>query len=117
MAATRRDSGQAAEAAAERWLQGHGLRPVARNHRCRRGEIDLVMREGDTLVFVEVRLRRHAGFGGALASVDRRKQQRLLAAAQDYLQRHPWSGPCRFDVLGLDGRGEPQWVRDAFGAG
>ena len=106
--------GARAEARAERYLQEQGLSPVARNYRCRGGEIDLVMRHGATLVFIEVRLRRNTAFGGALASVDRHKQQRLQLAAQHYLQRHRWQGPCRFDVVGLEGEGPPQWVRNAF---
>lgn len=92
-----------------------GLSLVARNHRCRGGEVDLVMQHQDTLVFVEVRLRRHSGFGGPLASVDRRKQQKLALAAQHYLQRHPWGGPCRFDVVGLGADPHnPQWIQNAF---
>lgn len=109
--------GTEAELSAQQHLQQHGLRPLERNHRCRGGEIDLVMRDKQTLVFVEVRLRRNSGFGGALASVDRRKQRRLILAAQHYLQRHPWDGPCRFDVVGIDALGSCDWVRDAFDAG
>ncbi len=115
MARTQRD-GQQGEHQAADWLQARGLLPVDRNHRCRAGEIDLIMRDGDTLVFVEVRLRRHVAFGGAIASVDRRKQRRLIAAARHWLHHHPWDGPCRFDVIGLDGLHEPQWIRNAFAA-
>lgn len=107
-------SGKDAENLAARHLQRQGLRLLTRNHRCRGGEIDLVMRDQDTLVFVEVRLRRNPRFGGALASVDRRKQQRLVLAAQHYLQTTAWSGPCRFDVLGIDSQDRCTWVRDAF---
>jgi putative endonuclease len=106
--------GTEAELAAQDFLQQQGLQALARNHRCRGGEIDLVMRDRDTLVFVEVRLRRNPNFGGALASVDQRKQRRLGLAAQHYLQRHRWDGPCRFDVIGLDARGQCQWVKNAF---
>jgi len=109
--------GTEAELRAQRFLQARSLRPVHRNYRCRGGEIDLVMRDADALVFVEVRLRRNHAYGGALASVDRRKQQRLVHAAQHYLQRHPWAGPCRFDVVGIDARGACEWVRNAFEAG
>lgn len=107
--------GREAEQRAEQYLQAQGLAPVTRNYLCRMGEIDLVMRDGPALVFVEVRLRRHRGFGDALASVDARKQQRLIRAAQHYLQRHPWDGPCRFDVVGLDAQNRISWIRDAFG--
>lgn len=116
MTRTQQD-GQRSERQAEDWLQSHNLILVARNHRCRQGEIDLIMRDGDTLVFIEVRLRRHTDFGGAIASVDRRKQQRLVTAARHWLHRHPWEGPCRFDVIGLDGTREPEWIRNAFNAG
>lgn len=107
--------GRDAEDRAAAVLARHGLRLVTRNYRTRAGEIDLVMRDGDQLVFVEVRRRSHTGFGGALASIDARKQHRLALAASHYLTRHGWSGPCRFDVVGFDGSGEAQWVRDAFG--
>ena len=94
---------------------------VSRNYRCRRGEIDLVMRDADALVFVEVRRRRSRGFGGGLDSVDARKQARLVAAAEHYLVRHRVGddSPCRFDVVAIDGppgRTTLEWVRDAFGA-
>lgn len=114
---TKREQGDRAEAQAEQWLRGQGLVTLTRNYHCRRGEVDLIMRHDETLVFVEVRLRRHTAFGGALASIDTRKQQRLILAAQHYLQRHPWDGPCRFDVLGLDAQGVADWIPDAFGVG
>lgn len=106
--------GRAAEARAEAYLQTAGLRPVTRNYRCRAGELDLVMRERDTLVFVEVRARRHARYGAAAETVDARKRRRLLLAAQHYLQAHDHRGPARFDVLAITG-GEIEWIRDAFG--
>lgn len=108
--------GRDAEDRALAALARQGLRVVARNYRCRGGEIDLVMRDGDCLVFVEVRFRRRADFGGALSSVDRRKQQRLILAARHYLASSGWSGPCRFDVVGIDRGREAQWIRDAFSA-
>lgn len=117
MTARTQQSGRIAEQLASQFLQTRGLVLLASNHHCRGGEIDLIMRDRDTLVFVEVRLRRHAAFGGALASVDARKQQRLIIAAQHYLQRHPWNGPCRFDVVGIDAKDHCDWVRDAFPGG
>ena len=72
--------GETGEALAAAWLIRHGLRSLARNFRCRLGEIDLVMRDGDTLVFVEVRCRRDCGYGSALESVTAGKQRRLLRA-------------------------------------
>ena len=92
---------------------------VRRNYRCRRGEIDLVMRDTDTLVFVEVRRRTSLAFGGGLASVDARKRARLVAAAEHYLTMHRVGDerPCRFDVVAIDGPSRHatiKWVRDAF---
>jgi putative endonuclease len=109
-------SGGAAEERAARFLAERGLAIVARNYRTRRGEIDLVARDGTTLVFVEVRMRAGASFGGALASIDARKQARIAAAARHFLMRCG-SGdvPCRFDVVTLDGD-KPAWLRGAFDA-
>lgn len=113
------EAGLEAQGLAERYLIRHGLRLRERNYRCRGGELDLVMQEGANLVFVEVRYRKHQHFGGALASVDARKQQRLWHAAQHYLQRHRASDiPCRFDVVAIapDRRGRPsvEWVQNAI---
>lgn len=107
--------GKDAEARAEALLTHEGLRPVARNYRCRGGEIDLVMRDGEHMVFVEVRFRSHGGYGGAAASIDHRKQQRLVLAARHYLVSSGWSGPCRFDVVAFEPDRGGRWIRDAFG--
>jgi putative endonuclease len=106
--------GREAELAAARWLEARGLTVVARNHRCRGGEIDLVMRDGPALVFVEVRLRTNPHFGDAATSVTPTKQQRLIRAARDYLARNRWQGPCRFDLVGFRGHGDPTWLRDVI---
>lgn len=74
------------------------------------------MRDGETLVFVEVRYRRDQRFGGALGSVTQSKQRRIVFAARHYLQSSGWGGPCRFDVVGLSDSGPPDWIRDAFQA-
>ena len=92
---------------------------VRRNYRCRRGEIDLVMRDTDTLVFVEVRRRTSLAFGGGLDSVDAQKRARLVAAAQHYLMMNRVGDerPCRFAVVAIDGPSRHatiEWVRDAF---
>lgn len=111
---TTRQRGAEAEQQAEAYLEQHGLRVVARNYRTPRGELDLVMRDGETLVFIEVRYRKNAGFGGAAESVHRAKQQRVIAAAQHYLQRHRLTqSACRFDVA-LLGRDKIEWIKDAF---
>jgi len=98
-------TGRAAEDRALKELSAAGLRLVARNFRCRVGEIDLVMREGDTLVFVEVRQRQSARFGDASESVTAAKQRKLLAAAALFVAWHPAlrDMPMRFDLFALDG--------------
>lgn len=109
------DPGKEAENHAAVFLQNHGLRLVARNYRCRMGEIDLIMEHGGTLVFVEVRMRRSENFGGAAASITGHKQQKLIHAAQHYLQQQAKQPPCRFDALLIDG-GKIEWIKDAFSA-
>jgi putative endonuclease len=94
--------GAAAEALALRFLRAHGLRIVARNYRCRGGEIDLIARDGQTLVFVEVRLRSNRAFGGAAESITATKRRRLRLAAGRYLAGLAREPPCRFDAILLD---------------
>lgn len=112
-------AGRNAEKQARRYLEKRGLRFRAGNYRCRRGEIDLVMDDGDTVVFVEVRYRSHGRFGTSAESVDGHKQRKLIMAAQHYLQQHPRlaARPCRFDVVGL-GAANPdsavEWIRNAI---
>lgn len=110
-----KQEGARAEALAAAYLERQGLRVVDRNYRCRQGEIDLVCRDGATLVFVEVRLRRSAGFGGAAESITCRKQRRIVLAAQHYLAGLSTLPPCRFDAV-LQNGSEIEWVRDAFTA-
>ena len=109
------NNGAQAEQQAARYLQHQGLKPVAQNYRGRFGEIDLIMRDGATLVFVEVRLRRSANFGGAAASIDARKQRRIILTAQQYLAGLAHIPPCRFDAVLMDDNGV-QWLRNAFEA-
>ena len=115
----RKEAGDQSEADALRHLQAAGLKLITRNYRCPGGELDLVMLDQQTLVFVEVRFRRDRNFGGALASINTRKQQRLLLAAQRFLQTHREYQKLRdrFDVVSLEGdAGAPklQWIKDAF---
>ena len=113
--------GDAAEARALQYLQGQALVLVCRNYRTPGrggGEIDLIMREPDgTLVFVEVRQRSQSAYGGALASIGRSKQQRVIRAAQHYLMRQPHLPPCRFDVVVIESDDQIQWLKAAFDAG
>jgi putative endonuclease len=106
-------AGDEAEEQASRFLSRHGLQVIARNYRTRLGEIDLIARDGATLVFVEVRLRSSPEFGGAAGSVGPRKQRRIAAAAQHYIARLAGEPVCRFDVVTLGDR-EPTWLRGAF---
>lgn len=122
----RRARGAAVEAAARDYLQRAGLRDVAVNASYRGGELDLVMLDSSgldagSLVFVEVRYRSHAGFGGGAVSVDAGKRRRLVHAAQLFLAAHREyaNAACRFDVIEADG--DPatlriRWLRDAFRA-
>ncbi|SHN11535.1 putative endonuclease [Pseudomonas asturiensis] len=117
---TRQQAGREAEAYALQYLQQQGLRLIAQNWLCKRGELDLVMLDGDTVVFVEVRYRRHSGWGGAVESVDFRKQAKLVTAAQFFLQQESgWARyPCRFDVIAVEGASGASaplnWIRNAF---
>ena len=101
-------------------LERAGLKLLARNYTTRHGELDLVMRDGDAVVFVEVR-QRGGGHGSAAASVTRSKREKLLRTASLWLAANPQHAhrPCRFDVVSYDGRGEAtaaQWLRGAFDA-
>ena len=117
----RRIRGDAVEDAALALLESRGLRLLARNVAFRGGELDLVMADGETLVFVEVRYRAGDGFGGGAASVDAGKRRRLVQAAGQFLAGHPAGAdaPCRFDVVAASGaadRPHLDWLRDAFRA-
>lgn len=104
--------GREAEAAAAHFLEKQGLRVVDRNYRVRGGEIDLICRDGDTLVFVEVRARKNSDFGGAAASITPAKQHRLILAARHYLGNRP-PPRCRFDCVLFDGQRQ-EWIKNAF---
>jgi putative endonuclease len=105
-----------AEAIAADHLASRGLVIVERNFRTRHGEIDLIARDGDTLVFVEVRLRSRADFGGAAASVTPAKRERMIAASLAYLGKLGREPPCRFDVILLDrlDASHITWERDVI---
>jgi putative endonuclease len=112
----RQRNGQAGEQRAFDYLTSRGLVPVARNYRVRAGEIDLILRDGRTLVFVEVRCRSSAAYGGAAASVTGAKQARIRRAAQAFLLAHfgaaRWPA-VRFDVVAIEA-GTLDWIRAAF---
>lgn len=109
-------AGDEAEEAAARHLMASGCCILARNARYRDGEVDLIARERETVVFVEVRMRTGSRFGGAAVSVDSVKQRRIARAAQHWLfaaYEERWPA-CRFDVVTVDGNGTIEWIRDAF---
>ena len=110
--------GNRAEKLALKFLKKNGLKPHAENFHCRYGEIDLIMWDQDYLVFVEVRHRKSQQFGGALESVDQRKQGKLRRSAETYLSRFKKTDcPCRFDILCVNGdlnKPDFDWIKNAF---
>ncbi len=105
---------------AETYLIQHGLKAVSQNFHSRHGEIDLIMKDGDTLVFVEVKYRQHNQYGGAISSISAKKQQKLKLCAAFYFQQsqlNEYNTACRFDVIAIQGSmTQPQitWLKNAF---
>jgi len=118
MARSQTESGATAERLAAEFLEAHGLSIVERNYRRRCGELDLIARDGSTLVFVEVRLRRGQAFGGAAASITAAKRARLIQAAGHYLAGLSRTPCCRFDALLLDALDARriEWLQDIISA-
>lgn len=116
-----RHRGQWAERVAKTYLTARGLKPLCENYSFKGGEIDLIMRDGETIVFIEVRYRKSSGFGNGAESVTSAKQRRVVATAQHYLQHTPELSdqPCRFDVIAISNdiqRYEVEWIPGAFDA-
>ena len=111
---TTRAQGNAAEDRALHFLESQGLHLLMRNYQLRSGEIDLVMRDQEHVVFAEVRYRRSNHFGGALHSINARKQQKIIATANHYILRYGVDLPARFDVVAITGKDDIQWIQDAF---
>ena len=109
-------AGERYEREAEALLKAGGLTLVERNWHCRFGEIDLIMRDGTALVFIEVRQRSSMRFGGAAASIGRQKQARIERAIGLYLSALPSMLACRVDAVLFDAASPPQWLRNIFGA-
>lgn len=109
-------AGERYEREAEALLTANGLTLVERNWLCRFGEIDLIMRDGGTLVFVEVRQRNSQRFGGSAASIGREKQARIERAAELYLSRLPSTPACRVDAVLFDAASAPRWLKNVFAA-
>lgn len=109
--------GQLAEQRALDYLTQKGLKLITRNYHCRLGEIDLIMRDGCSLVFIEVRARQTNDFGGGLASITYAKRQKIIKTTSHYLLSHKLNEqePIRFDVVAIEGQsGELTWIKDAF---
>ncbi|MGM0783413.1 YraN family protein [Halomonas faecis] len=114
-----RARGSQVEQWAAEWLVARGLVLVARNQHAKGGELDLVMRDGDTLIFVEVRHRTDSRHGHPLETITAAKQRRLIKAARFYLTRNRLSCPCRFDALAVTGKPPEldfEWIQGAFEA-
>lgn len=113
---TRQSTGKWAEDLACKYLRKQGLSLLQRNYRYKNGEIDLIMQDKQLLVFVEVRYRANAHYGGSIASINLQKQQRIIRTAQHYLYTHQSAQQsiCRFDVVLLSSEEPIQWIADAF---
>jgi len=109
-------TGVIAETLAAQYLQKQGLILLQQNYRCRLGEIDLILQDGETLVFVEVRLRTNPRFGGAAASIDLRKQKKIQHTADHFLSTLTRVPPCRFDAILMQSTepGKIEWIKNAF---
>ena len=112
-------AGSVGEEEARLYLQTQGMKFVARNFGCRWGELDLVMKDGETLVIVEVRMRASAEYGLATETVNHKKQVKIIKATKFYLQQSGWWGDVRFDVVAVIPEGHKKWqiehIKDAFG--
>lgn len=112
--------GESSEQQAFEYLLAQGLKPVTRNYRCRFGELDLIMRDANSLVIVEVRYRKSDTYGSALESITTRKQSRIIAATHCYLAANPQAtASCaqwgiRFDVVAISGNNQLEWIKNAF---
>ena len=117
---TSTDKGNITEQYAEHYLSNQGLTLIEKNFHCRRGEVDLIMRDGDTLVFVEVKYRKNSGFGGAISAISVTKQQKIKYCIAFYLHQaglNEYNTACRIDVVALEGdirQPKVTWLKNAF---
>ena len=107
--------GQRAEQRAKNYLQTQGLKLISQNYSSRYGEIDLIMEDNDSVIFIEVRMRKNNDFGGALASIDSKKQKKISNTAQQFMSNKGWlnSKPMRFDAIGIEDN-NIEWIKGAF---
>ena len=106
--------GEKAEQLACQYLLKHGLQVIDKNFRCKQGELDLIMQDQQTLVIVEVRFRKSNKYGGAVESITAKKQSRIIASTQYYVQRNNVSSPIRFDVIAMSSDTDINWIKNAF---
>ncbi len=106
--------GEQSEQLACDYLLQQGLQIKDRNFRCKYGELDIIMQESNTLVIVEVRFRKSDKYGGALESITRKKQSRIIAATQYYLMKNKLRNTIRFDVIALSTDTDINWIKNAF---
>ena len=112
---SRKKQGNKAEDLAFKFLNKKGLKLLEKNFSTKAGEVDLIMQDGETIVFIEVRYRKNADFGGAAASVTPKKQLRVIKAALAYQQKHAPQSSMRFDVVAIEGDNEElNWIQSAF---
>ncbi len=117
----KRDFGNKFESFAREKIEQAGCRIIATNYACKLGEIDIIAKDKEHIIFVEVRYRKTAAYGGAIASVDYKKQQKIIKSASLYLQQNKLTNKamCRFDVFAVTGQTNNlhfEWIKDAFNA-
>ena len=110
------NKGKFAENKACQFLLQQGLTLIEKNYRCRNGEIDLIMRDKDQIVFIEVRYRKNEDYGTAIDTINQSKVKKLVTTANHYLTTHQLDTPARFDIIGFDASLTPNWICDAFNA-
>lgn len=113
--AVRKKIGDLAEQKACEYLQAHGLKLIIKNYRCVYGEVDLIMRDDQDIVFIEVRSRTNTGYGSAIESINKNKQKKIMGTSIRFLQQRNWLNKVnsRFDVIGIH-HDSIEWIKDAF---
>lgn len=106
--------GERSEHLAHQYLIKQGLHLIEKNYRCKYGELDLIMRDGETLVIVEVRFRKSNKYGSAEESITQIKQSRIIATTQHYLHLTKSNSAIRFDVIAMSRDDDINWIKNAF---
>ncbi len=106
--------GEKSEQQACHYLLAQGLQLIEKNFQCKQGELDLIMRDDKTIVIVEVRYRQSNKYGGALESITKKKQSRIIASTEYYLLKNKINSLIRFDVVAMSGDRDINWIKNAF---